>query len=93
MHAHPDNKRSYLRLLFIDFSSAFNTILPSRLFKKFKDLGFNTPLCMWILDFLMGRPQVVRIGGHTSSTLILDTGAPQGCVLSPLLYTMYTHDT
>ncbi len=32
------------------------------------------------------------MGNNTSSPLILNTGAPQGCVLSPLLYFLYTHD-
>ncbi len=49
-------------------------------------------LCSWILDFLTGRSQVVRMGNNTSSPLTLNTGAPQGCVLSPLLYSLYTHD-
>ena len=40
----------------------------------------------------MGHPQVVRVGNNTSPTLILNTGAPQGCVLSPLLYSLFTHD-
>jgi hypothetical protein len=39
-----------------------------------------------------GRPQVVKEGNNTSTSLILNTGAPQGCVLSPLLYTLFTHD-
>ena len=39
----------------------------------------------------MGRPQVVRVGNNTSATLILNTGAPQGCVLSPLLYSLFPH--
>ncbi len=56
------------------------------------DLGLNRSLCSWILDFLTGRSQVVRMGNNTSSPLILNTGAPQGCVLSPLLYSLYTHD-
>ena len=42
--------------------------------------------------FLTGRSQVVEVGNITSSTLILNTWAPQGCVLSPLLYSLYTHD-
>ncbi|KAI3372164.1 hypothetical protein L3Q82_007017 [Scortum barcoo] len=49
-------------------------------------------LCDWILNFLTGRPQAVRMGSTTSSTLTLNTGAPQGCVLSPLLYSLFTHD-
>ena len=32
------------------------------------------------------------MGSHTSSSLTLKTGAPQGCFLSPLLYSLYTHD-
>ncbi|KAI4878394.1 hypothetical protein NFI96_026871, partial [Prochilodus magdalenae] len=32
------------------------------------------------------------MGEHTSPSLTLSTGCPQGIVLSPLLYTLYTHD-
>ncbi|KAK1790116.1 hypothetical protein P4O66_013951, partial [Electrophorus voltai] len=38
------------------------------------------------------RPQSVRVGNCASSTLTLSTGDPQGCVLSPLLYSLYTYD-
>ena len=79
-------------MLFIDYSSAFNNIVPSKRITKLRTLGLNTSLCNWILDFLMGCPQVVRVGNNTSATMILNTGAPQGCVLSPFLYSMFTHD-
>ncbi|KAI2646963.1 hypothetical protein H4Q32_030697 [Labeo rohita] len=62
------------------------------LINKLNLLGLNTSLCNWILDFLTGRPQSVRVGHNTSSTTTLSTGAPQGCVLSPLLFTLLTHD-
>ncbi|KAK3548525.1 hypothetical protein QTP70_013370 [Hemibagrus guttatus] len=87
-----DNKDSYVRMLFIDFSSAINTIIPQHLIEKLSLLGLNTSLCKWILDFLTGRPQSVRIGNNISSTTTLRTRAPQGCVLSPLLFTLLTHD-
>ncbi|KAF7696798.1 hypothetical protein HF521_005216, partial [Silurus meridionalis] len=59
---------------------------------KLEVLGLSLPLCQWISNFLTDRPQAVRVGKHTSSTLTLSTGAPQGCVLSPLLYSLYTYD-
>ena len=34
----------------------------------------------------------MKVGNATSTSLILNTGAPQGCVLSPLLYSLFTHD-
>ncbi len=76
----------------MDYSSAFNTIVPATLVAKLQTLALNRSLCSWILDFLTGRSQVVRMGNNTSSPLTLNTGAPQGCVLSPLLYSLYTHD-
>ncbi len=83
---------NYVRLLFIDYSSAFNTIVPTKLAVKLSDLGLNTSLCDWIQDFLTARPQVVKVGQFTSNSITLNIGAPQGCVLSPLLYSLYTHD-
>ena len=79
-------------MLFIDYSSVFNTRVPSKLIIKLEVLGLNPDLCNCVLDFLTGRPQVVKGGNNISTSLILNTGAPQGCVLSPLLYSLFTHD-
>ena len=73
-----DKMNTYVRMLFIDYSSAFNTIVPSKLITQLRILGLNTSLCNWILDFLTVCPQVGRVGNNTSATLILNTGAPQG---------------
>ena len=89
---HLNKRNTYVRMLFIDYSSAFNTILSSKLITKLRTLGLNSSLCNWILDFLTCQPQVVRVGKNTSATLILNMGAPQGCLLSPLLYSLFTHD-
>ncbi len=73
----------------MDFSSALNTVVPHKLVNKLRNLGLTTKLCSWILDFLTNRPQNVRVGDYISSTLTL---VPQGCVLSPALFTLFTHD-
>ncbi|KAK1805677.1 hypothetical protein P4O66_019239 [Electrophorus voltai] len=87
-----EGRGNYVKMLFVDYSSAFNTIIPSLLTTKLGDLGLHTSLCDWISNFLTDRPQSVRVGNCSSTTLTLSTGAPQGCVLSPLLYSMYTYD-
>ena len=81
---------TYVRLLFVDFSAAFYTTIPHKLVLKLIHLGLPTSLCSWILDFVSNRPQNVRVGDLTSSAITLNTGAPQGCVLSPALYTLFT---
>ncbi len=83
---HLENKDSYVRMLFIDFSSAFNTIIPQQLINKLNLLGLNNSLCNWILDFLTGRPQSVRVGHNTSSTTTL---VPQKLFLFQLILKDY----
>ncbi len=90
--SHLEKRGSYVRMLFIDYSSAFNTIIPDILIPKLANLGLPPSTCSWIKDFLVNRPQHVKLGPHLSSTRTLSTGSPQGCVLSPLLYSLYTHD-
>ena len=76
----------------MDYSSAFNTILPDRLHTKLLQLHVPSPICEWITDFLTNRKQQVRAGSHLSAPLITNTGAPHGCVLSPYLFSLYTND-
>ncbi len=59
--SHLENKNTYVRMLFVDYSSAFNTIVPATLVAKLQTLGLNRSLCSWFLDFLTGRSQVVRM--------------------------------
>ena len=52
-------------------------------------------LCLWLLDFLTERPQFVflklKTGFFQSSVIITNTGAPQGTVLAPILFSIYTN--
>ncbi len=90
---HLDRPGTYVRILFVDFSSAFNTIIPSLLQPKLTQLSVPTSVCQWITSFLTDRQQLVRLGKFSSSTRTISTGAPQGCVLSPLLFSRYSSTT
>ncbi len=88
---HIDSKNgNYVRLLFIDYSSAFNTIVPIKLAVKLTDLGLNFSLCDWIQDFLTGRPQVVKLGQFTSNSITLNIGEPTGLCPESTLTTRTT---
>lgn len=89
--SHLEYKKSYARMLFMDYSSAFNTIISNILHNKLGQLQIPLPIRSWIKNFLSSRIQFVRLGPyHHSSTL--STRSIQGCVLSPVLYALYTSD-
>ena len=52
--SHLDKRNTYVRILFIDYSSAFTTIVPTTLITKLRTVGLNTSLYNWILNFLTG---------------------------------------
>lgn len=79
-----------LQYFFIDFSSAFNTIQTHIILKKLLDMNVTSHLILWIYNYLSHRPQYMTLQGVKSSVIFTNTGAPQGCVLSPLLFTLHT---
>ena len=89
---HLDDARAFVRLVFIDFSSAFNCIQPHILAGRLATHNIGSGLIAWIMDFLTHRSQRVRVNGTLSAPLISSTGSPQGCVLSPLLFVLYTNE-
>ena len=50
---------------------------------KLQKLEVPAALVHWVFNFLSNRPQCVRVGDIKSPVLVSNTGAPQGCVLSP----------
>ena len=70
IYKHLETPASHVRILFADFSSAFNTIQSHMLLEKLTQMGVNLILVQWIQDFLTGRQQFVRAGHSHSSTII-----------------------
>ncbi|XP_061657639.1 uncharacterized protein LOC133490929 [Syngnathoides biaculeatus] len=89
---HIDREGTYAKILFMDFISAFNTVIPELLSSKLFQLSVLPAFSRWIYNVLTGRTQQVRLGDTTSSTRIISTGAPIGCVLSPHLFSLYKND-
>lgn len=84
----------FVRLLFINYGSEFHSTIPFEVIVKLQDLDLGTPLCSWkwILDILASRPQLVQIKHNISFSLAINTGEPQGCMFSPLLYSLSIND-
>ena len=57
---------------------------PHILLNKMLELGVNS--------FLTQRPQYTNVNNIKSNVIVTNTGAPQGCVLSPVLFILYTDD-
>jgi len=52
---HLDRPGTYVRILFVDFSSVFNTIIPDTLQNKLTQLSVPTSVCQWINSFMTDR--------------------------------------
>ena len=60
---HIERRGSYARILFIDFSSAFNTIQPHLMIRKLIDFGVGKHFVMLVHSFLTNRSQYVNVSG------------------------------
>ncbi len=89
---HLDRPGTYVRILFVDFSSAINTIIPDTPQNKLTQLSFPTSICQWITSFLTDRQQVVRLGKFSSST-VRSALELLRAVLSPHCSSACTHTT
>lgn len=85
---HLEDPKAYACILFVDFSSALNMLQPHMLIQKLKHMNVNS----FILTFLINRTQQVRMNNALMEPRPISTGAPQGCVSSPVLFTLYTND-
>ena len=78
-------------LLMLDLSAAFDTIDHGILLSRLNSLyGISGDALDWFKSYLSNRVQRVIIGDTVSECKSLNFGVPQGSVLGPKIYCMYT---
>ena len=77
---------------FLDMSAAFDLVSHSVLLDKLLLYGFEDTSYTWIKSYLEDRKQTVCIDGTCSALLSLEAGVPQGSIIGPILYIIFTND-
>ena len=76
----------------LDMSKAFDTINIHRLIRKLTQTKIPGTIIKFIANYIKGRKAYTTYRNHTSSQRQFKTGVPQGGVLSPTLFNIYTAD-
>ena len=87
-----DACNTYVRIIALDFSKAFDLINHKILLTKLEANGVPPHVLRWMASFPLDRTQRVKIGKHTSSIGKPNGGVPQGTVSGPRNVIMYIND-
>ena len=77
-------------IMMVDLSAAFDMVDHPLLLEKLKLFGLEDAACNWMCSYLGERSQGVMVDGCFSPPMSIECGVPQGSILGPLLYIIFT---
>ena len=79
-------------MVFLDVSKAFDRVWHAGLLHKLRGCGIGGSLFEWLRSYLQNRKQRVVLNGQNSAWAEVYSGVPQGSILGPLLYLVFSDD-
>jgi len=87
-----DKRSWYAGIAALDLTKAFDSIWHEALHLKLHRFGFPLPVRLLIRSYLQGRSFRLHAISTVSDELEIQFGVPQGSILGPLLYIIFTAD-
>ena len=80
------------RVISLDISKVFDRVWHKGLLAKLTMIGLHHTLIKWIASFLSARSIAIWIGGFLSKPHSINSGVPQGSVISPVLFILFINN-
>jgi len=76
-------------VMFMDVNGAFPHVAKGNLIKRMEEMGFEVDLVRWVESFMGDRKVIMSMDGKEGDSMDVDTGVPQGSLVSPVHFVIY----